>query len=77
MSQTAPALSLIAKAAETARRVSIVDECELILWREMQPALNAAIGEFLAAYGDRAPANLIELQHMLTELGRFPFGGRQ
>lgn len=75
MSIATPSLALIAKAAEKSRQKSIVDDCELIIWREMRGRLEHHLGEYLAAHGDRAPQDLIDLQHELAALGRAPFGG--
>jgi hypothetical protein len=71
------ALNVIVKVAEQRGGFSIVDGCELIVWRELQPRLDQAVTSLLAAYGDHAPKDLIELQHTLAELGRSPFGAKQ
>ena len=57
--------------------ISVIDECELIVWRAIQARLEQAVASLLAAHGDSATPELIELQHVLAELGRFPFGAKQ
>lgn len=71
------ALTFATVAAQRQIRASIVDECELIEWRRLQPRLDQAVTSLLAAHGDSAPRELIELQHTLAELGRPPFGAKQ
>lgn len=63
--------------AQQSLRASIVDECELIVWRELQPRLDQAVASLLAAHGESATLELIDLQHTLADLGRLPFGAKQ
>lgn len=56
---------------------SIVDECELTLWRERRAQLDLALQELLKLKGDSAQPELIKLQHDLAELGQPPFGVKQ
>jgi hypothetical protein len=74
---TSTALNLIVKVAERPGGFSILDGCELIVWRGLQPRLDQALSDMLKAYGDHAPQDLIELQHALAQLGRAPFGAKQ
>jgi hypothetical protein len=47
---------------------SIVDHCELIAWRTLEPRIVAVVNAHLAAYGDRAPDELKQLQHEITAI---------
>lgn len=46
--------------------IGLVDECELIAWRGLEARIVATVNGHLAAYGDRAPAELKDLQHKLV-----------
>lgn len=45
---------------------TIVDECELIAWRELEARIVETVNAHLAAHGDRAPTELKDLQHQLV-----------
>ena len=55
--------------------LSLVDECELAVWRSLRARLDQAVCSLLAGLGDDAPRDLIKLQHDLVEIGKAPFGG--
>lgn len=48
--------------------MTTIDYCELVAWRERAVEIDVALGELLAAKGDRADGDLVRLQHEVNQL---------
>lgn len=49
--------------------MSIIDDCELRVWRSIEMSICDAVDTLLALNGDRAPPELRELQNSLVQIG--------